>query len=211
MEVQDWILVVIALLLCGVSCYLLVRDQEKMTKATIVYSVISTIIVVGITIALCLIYEENTFTFNLKRVSLLSILWAVAFIDYQEYRIPNSYIILGLVYRVLIILPELLFEEEFLRNIIAEGIAAVALLLATGLCKLMIKNAIGAGDMKLFIVMGLLLGLDGIWSAVFMSLIVSFFIAVFLLVTKKKSRSDNIPFGPAITLGTYLSIFLTGM
>lgn len=211
MQVQEWSLVVIALLMCGVSCYLLVRDQGKMSKAMIVYSILSTIVVIGITITLFTIYEENTFVFNLKRIGILSILWVVAYIDYKEYRIPNSFVILGFVYRVLIIMPELLLEEEFVRNIIAEGIAVVALLLATGLCRLMIKNAIGAGDMKLFMVMGLLLGLDGIWSAVFMSLIVSFFIAVFLLATKKKSRNDNIPFGPAIALGTYLSIFLTGM
>lgn len=211
MLAQDWILIVITLLMCGVSFYLMLRDQGGATKPMIIYSILAIVVVIGITLALIFIYEENTFAFNLKRTSLLSILWAIAYIDFKEYRIPNAFIILGFIYRALLILPELLLEEYVLVNLIAELIAVLALLLATGLCRLMIKNAIGAGDMKLFMVMGLLLGLDGVWSAVVMSLIVSFFVAVFLLVRKKKSRSDNIPFGPAIALGTFLSVFLTGM
>jgi len=211
LQTQDWILVGLAFLLCCVSSYLLMRDQNEKTKHMIVYSVISTIVTIGVTIALIFIYEDNTFVFDLKRVCLMSFLWAVAYTDFKEYRIPNTFIILGFLYRGLLVLPELLFDELLVVNLISEFIAMIALLLATGLCRLMIKNAIGAGDMKLFMVMGLLLGLDGIWGAVFMSLIVSFFIAVFLLVTKKKSRNDNIPFGPAIAIGTYISIFLSGM
>lgn len=211
METQDWILVGLAVLFCGVSFYLLMRDQKERSKSMIVYSLIATIVVIGITVALIYIYEENTFVFNLKRVCLMSFLWAVAYTDFKEYRIPNTFIILGFLYRGLLVLPELLFGELIVVNLISEVIAMIVLLLATGLCRLMIQNAIGAGDMKLFMVMGILLGLDGIWGAVFISLIISFVIAVFLLVTKKKSRNDNIPFGPAIALGTYISIFLSGM
>lgn len=97
------------------------------------------------------------------------------------------------------------------RRLLSEGIAAAALLLASMLCRLCAKNSIGYGDMKLFIVMGLMLGLNGIWGAVFASLVLSFLLAVFLLVTKKKSRKDVIPFAPAIVLGTFVSVFLTGM
>ena len=80
-----------------------------------------------------------------------------------------------------------------------------------GLSSLLIKGAIGMGDVKLFSVMALYLGLEGIWPAIFCSLIVSFFVAVFSLVTKRAKRKDNIPFAPAILIGTYLSVFLTGI
>ena len=85
------------------------------------------------------------------------------------------------------------------------------MLLAAVLCGVLIKNSVGFGDMKLFVVMGLLLGTQGIWSAVFLSLIVSFIAAVFLLATKRKTKKDAIPFGPALVLGTYLAAYLTGM
>ena len=47
--------------------------------------------------------------------------------------------------------------------------------------------------------------------SVFVSLIVSFVISAVLLVTKKKKRRDVIPFAPALMIGTYISVFLTGM
>lgn len=90
-------------------------------------------------------------------------------------------------------------------------IATVAVLVACILCCLIVKGAIGMGDVKLFGVMALYLGLEGIWTAIFCALVVSFFIAVFSLITKKVKRKDNIPFAPAILIGTYLSIFLTGI
>lgn len=211
MTTQGWILIGIALLLCGVSFYLFERDSNGFSKQMLIYSIIAILIVIGISASLTLIYENNGFVFNLKRVCMLAVLWPIAYIDFKEYRIPNSFIIWGLVCRGLIIVPELFMEETFVSNLISEVIAAVILLGGAMICRLMIKDSIGAGDMKLFIVMGLLLGLDGTWGAIFMSLIISFFIAIFLMFTKKKSRKDNIPFGPAIVIGTYLSIFMTGM
>ena len=95
--------------------------------------------------------------------------------------------------------------------LLSEIIAAAALFIAAVLCTLCIKNSIGYGDIKLFIVMGLLLGLTGIWSAIFLSLIVSFVVSVYFLITKKKGRKDLIPFGPALVIGTYLSVCLSGM
>jgi len=53
--------------------------------------------------------------------------------------------------------------------------------------------------------------LDAIWGAVFLALIISFVIAIVVLVTKKKTRKDVIPFGPAIVAGTYLAILVLGM
>lgn len=208
---ENWILIVLAVCLSVVSTYLLMRDQKERPKQMLIYCVIASLIVVGITWSLLYIYEENTFVFNLKRVCLLSVLWPIAYTDYKEYRIPNSFIVLGLIYRGLLVPIELLWSDSFLASIISEGIATVVLLIATILCGVFIKNAIGAGDIKLFVVMGLLLGLEGIWNAMFLSLIISFFVALYLLVRKKKSRSDNIPFGPAIAIGTFLSIWLTGM
>lgn len=208
---EGWILITLALLMSGVSFYMLVRDQGKMSKPMVIYSIIATLVVIGITWTLIHIYEENTFAFNLKRVCLLGILWPIAYTDIKEYRVPNSFIALGLIYRGLIIPVELLMSEPFLASVLSEVVAIAILLGATVICKALIKNAIGAGDMKLFIVMGLLLGLEGIWGAMFSSLIISFFVAAYLLIRKKKSRNDNIPFGPAIALGTFLSIWLTGM
>lgn len=218
MEIQDFAMIMISLILSGISFAIMHKDMKehkedfKLTKFIIIYSVISAVVVAAIATTLQLKFVNNEFTFNLKRVCILAILWAVAYIDFESYRIPNEFIIFGLICRAIIIPFELLFVDgKVLGMILADIIAATALFAATALCKLLIKNSIGAGDIKLFIIMGLMLGLDGIWSSIFMSLIVSFFIALYLLISKKKSRKDSIPFGPAIAVGTFLSVFLGGM
>lgn len=218
MDLQDWIMIFLALVLCGISFILMHKDMQKndekykIDKFIICYSVIATLMVVVVACTLQLRFQHNSFIFNLKRVCMLAVLWPVALIDFKSYRIPNEFIIFGLFCRALILPFELIFAEgNVVGTIIADIIAAAALFAASTLCKLCIKNSIGSGDVKLFLVMGLLLGLDGIWSSIFMSLIVSFIIAVYLLLTKKKNRKDSIPFGPAIAVGTFISVFLGGM
>ena len=43
------------------------------------------------------------------------------------------------------------------------------------------------------------------------SFIISFFVAIYSLISRKKTKKDAIPFGPSLLIGTYLSIFLCGM
>lgn len=188
------------------------KDAKLIGPSVIVFSSLMFVITVASTILFFTLYKDNTILMSLKRLALLSLLWPIAYIDYRTYRIPNAFIALGAGCRVIIFVFELFMDSEHVwKTLLSEAISAVALLLAAGLCALFIKNSIGRGDMKLFAIMGLMLGLEGIWGAIFLSLIVSFFISVFVLITKKKSRKDAIPFGPAIVIGTYLSVCLSGM
>ncbi len=186
--------------------------KTVLSKWMIAYSILMCAATIGISVVFALVYSSNSFCFSLKRLALLSVLWPIAWIDFKTYRVPNAFVLLGLIYRAAILILELFLEYEGVWNrLLFEGIAAVALLFAAFLCTLLIKNSVGAGDMKLFVVMGLLLGMNGIWGAIFASLIVSFIVAVVLLISKKKTRKDAIPFGPALVIGTFLSVFLTGM
>ena len=148
---------------------------------------------------------------NAKLMILISMMWPIAYIDFKEKRIPNKILIIMLIARVVILIPELALLGNISQTLISMVIATVAVIIACVLCCLIVKGAIGMGDIKLFCVMAIYLGLEGIWSAIFCSLIVSFVIAVFSLATKRVNRKDNIPFAPAILIGTYLSIFLTGI
>lgn len=229
MRIEDLIIILTTILLCGVSFLLMFRDIKEnilkdkgkenedggshiISKGVLLYSICMVILTVVIAVVLQRVYKDNSLIFNIKRICLLSILWPVALIDFQSCRIPNEFIIFGLVCRVLLILPELFLGGRSVGiTILTEIIACGAIVLAAVLCRLCIKNSIGAGDIKLFIVMGMMLGLDGIWGAIFMALVVSFFISIVLIISKKKTRKDTIPFGPAIVIGTYLSVFFTGM
>lgn len=185
---------------------------RKPPRAALIYSVLMIVVAVGLALFITDFYSDNTFLFTLKRVVMLALLWPIAYTDFTAYRIPNLFIAAGLAARALVLVAEFFWERDtLLAYLLTEVIASVVLFLVAALCAFIVKNSIGGGDMKLFIVMGLLLGLQGTWGAVFLSLIVSFIIAVVLLATRKKSRKDAIPFGPALAVGTYLSIFLAGM
>lgn len=222
------ILPIITAIICVLSFLLLLRDMDehkqlyqknaemidskKVPVSVLVYSGFCVIITVLIACYFPSTYPMNSVWVNLKRMILLSILWPIAYIDAKTYRIPNAFIVFGLVCRGILLVFEFLGgHDQIWVSLVSELCAAGALLLACILCALLVKNGIGFGDMKLFIVLGLLLGLEAIWGAVFLTLIVSFVVAIFVLVTGKKGRKDAIPFGPAIVIGTYLSVYLSGM
>lgn len=184
----------------------------RLSLPALIYSILCIILTVVIAVFFPKIYPDNSVWVNIKRMVLLAIIWPIAYIDLKTLRIPNLFVIYGLICRGIILVFEFFLGNPYIwQSLLSEAIASGALLLAAGLCALVVKNGIGFGDMKLFIVMGLMLSLDGIWSAVFLALVVSFFIALFVLITKKKSRKDAIPFGPALVIGTFLSICLSGM
>ncbi len=218
---EKTVVIIETALICAVSFWLMIRDLDtkwppeelpKAKKGAYIFGAIAVLITICISVLLVTLYSDNDIWTNLRLAALLSTIWPIAYIDLKTMRIPNSFIILGLICRALILPFEFLMGEERIWTVLlSEGVAAAALLVASLLCTLLIKNSIGFGDMKLFVVMGLFLGMDGIWSAVFLSLIASFVIAVTLLIAKKKTKKDAIPFGPAIVLGTFLSVCLTGM
>ena len=226
MEIWDWLPVFVTAVACGISFFAMRKKMDRpaeegpeklknltgSAKPVLIYGIVMWALTVGVSIWLVLFYIDNTALFTMKRVCLLSVMWPVALTDLKSYRIPNIFALLGLIYWFIIFGVEFFIDpDQIWSTVLAELVACGVLLLAAFLCKLMIKGSIGLGDIKLLAIMGLMLGTDGIWGAIFMTLVISFFVSVFLLITKKKTRKDTIPFGPALVLGTYLSICLTGM
>lgn len=212
------LLIVAAVIISTISLFLLLRDCKKnitgfkITKVFVIYSGSMIAISIGISVLFAMVYTSNEFVFSLKRIVLLSVMWPVAYTDMTSYRIPNVFIIFGLICRGAILIYELfVFGFSVWTILLPEVIASVALVVAALLCALIIKNSIGFGDIKLFAIMGLMQGLDGIWGSIFVSLIISFIVSAVLLISKKKTRKDTIPFGPALVAGTFISICLTGM
>ncbi len=182
------------------------------TSGETVYFILMFVCMVAVSILIMHFYNKNTLIFNIKRIVILSVLWIAAFFDKKSYRIPNKLILLGLVLRVVILVFELIYARnaELVSVLILEIIAAAAMVVLSLLCMLITKNGIGMGDVKLFLVMGLYLGVKGIIPSMMLSMLVTFFVAVTLLVMKKKNRRDYVPFAPGIMVGTMLAIGLTG-
>ena len=205
MKISSYVLINIITILVNILNLYLFRyehskDEEKenvehsVNKAFVVAMFMMNILLANL---ITYIYDGSV-VINVKLMILVSMMWPIAYIDFKKKKIPNDILKIMLIARAIILVPELILLGNVAHRLFSMLIATVAVLVACILCCLIVKGAIG-------------MGLEGIWTAIFCALVVSFFIAVFSLITKKVKRKDNIPFAPAILIGTYLSIFLTGI
>lgn len=92
------------------------------------------------------------------------------------------------------------FENYFLATIIASGFFFLIFFFSKG-------KAMGFGDVKLAILMGLLLGLTNVLVALFLAFFVGALTGSGLMALKRKKIKSEIPFGPFLILGTLIALF----
>lgn len=113
-------------------------------------------------------------------VALVFIIWSVKE-DVKAFRIPNYLIITGLIVGTFILVIRGL-TGGVIRDYILGSLAGLA-----GMMVLYIIRAVGAGDVKLFAVLGLLTGLEFVVQLMVVSLIAGFLTGIVELCFKKTS------------------------
>lgn len=155
------------------------------------------------------IMNDQDLMLVLKRLCCLAILWPAAAIDYKEHKIPNRLLLMGMVYRATLFIVELLFYTYNIKQAIVSEFAAVVLVLIISiLCRLIVKNGICMGDIKMLMLMALFLGFQSFIDILFVSLWICFFEALILMIMKKKGKKDSIAFAPSVLIGTFVSLVL---
>ncbi len=71
-------------------------------------------------------------------------------------------------------------------------------------------RAMGFGDVKLAVLMGLLLGFPNILTALFLAFFFGAIIGTILIVFEKKNLKSELPFGPFLIAGTFMSLLWGG-
>jgi len=66
---------------------------------------------------------------------------------------------------------------------------------------------VGGGDVKMGVLMGLILGLNGILVALFFAYIIGAIFSLWFIASKQKTMKDALPFGPFLAGGTIISLF----
>ena len=154
----------------------------------------------------------NSFLHNMRLLLLYGIICPIAFIDYYDKIIPNKLLLFSAFVWLITVGIEVFVDSSNVYNDFKSSIIAMAAIFVIGIvCKVLVKNSVGMGDIKLFMIMGLFQGTTGMAGAIFISLLVAFFGACGMLLTKRKNRKDTISFGPFILIGTTISMFLTGV
>lgn len=139
-----------------------------------------------------------------------AVLWACAWVDIKSRIIPNKILLLGVLLRcVHIALGSLLTPAETRYTLMSSAVAAVALFVASMLCRLVSSDSIGFGDVKLLAFMGFCMQNDRVWGAIFLTAVVAFLYSLFLLVFRKATRKTEMPFAPLLLVGTVAASIIT--
>ena len=129
--------------------------------------------------------------------------------DYREHRIPNIFpLIIAVTGIVCLITGYLVSQQGAQAYIVSSLFATAAVALAMIIIYMLTKHGIGMGDIKLLCALALLGGVYLICGTVFFAMIVCSLTAIILLITKKKTIKEGIPFGPFIYFGFIVSIIL---
>ena len=138
---------------------------------------------------------------SFRCMALACILLGLSVVDLEIYEIPDEFIVAGIVIWIITIpfcgRPWL---EEAKRGLLGGlGIGGGMLVLSLILDRILKRDSLGGGDIKLFFMTGLYLGI----GAGFFSLILSCLVGLIFVVLLKK---EKIPFGPAISIATAISL-----
>lgn len=139
----------------------------------------------------------------LEMALLGSVLLWISFTDAEAQIIPNRLIVAGIAIRVVFILVSGDIPRVALQSAVSGlSVSLPVLLIALLLEKLLKKEAVGGGDIKLLFMTGLYFD----WKLNVLALLLACFVGIaFALISRVKSGKP-FPFGPAIACGTWLSM-----
>lgn len=216
------IIVVIAFILTGAviysNNYALVSQEKGLHNQWITLckkrknSIISLVLGLGGGILLALLsyqFYESTLEYTIKLLFLYEYLLTVAYIDYKKMIIPNKLIVVGLVSFLIFFIIEVIFTPMGLKGMIEYS--GLGFLLGGGvffICFMLSKGGIGMGDVKLFAVIGLLLGWVGVFNVIFLSVVGVAVYGVVMICREKKDKKSLVPVGPFAFIGMAIAILL---
>jgi len=153
--------------------------------------------------------------FNLEFLNLLFYLFIASYFvmififDLKWYIIPD-----GLTFSAIIITLIYLFSQTFILNTITPEQLLITVISTFVLFLFFFAlyffsggKAMGFGDVKLVIFLGLILGFPNVLPALFIAFGVGAVIGIIMMALKKKGMKSEIPFGPFLVLGTFIALF----
>ncbi len=140
---------------------------------------------------------------------LLAFLYPIAREDAKERIIPNRWLAYLLACRFALFVAELLcFPDLWMENIkfiLLGGAVSGVIFFAAYILS---RHAVGMGDVKLFAVIGMCLGVKTTYLVMVLSLILSALYGGVMVLRKKKGMKDEIAFGPFIAAGTFIILLI---
>lgn len=131
----------------------------------------------------------------------VSMLMIIFVSDITYMLIPNKILLFFLPFFILMrfLSPLTPWYDAIIGAIVGFGLIALIIIVSQG--------GMGAGDMKLFGVIGIVLGWKNVLLAFFIAAFLGAFIGGILMLVNKVKKKQPIPFGPYIVIGALISYF----
>lgn len=147
--------------------------------------------------------------FVIKIVVSLMLLLSAGIVDAKTHTIPNLLSVIFLVCRIVFVPFEYFFQQESFKTLIISSLAgAIATFIILYFVHRLTKSGFGMGDVKILSALGFMFSISCTLSTVLFGMILTALIGIVLIIMKKKTRKDAVPFGPFIFIGFIISVVL---
>lgn len=166
------------------------------------------LLVFGILIAEFIFFEYGPLKI-VRYLILVEALFIIAWIDQKEHIIHNKHLLILVGIRIAILICEWVMYPMYGLSILTSSLTGLAIgFLIFGLCYLVARGGMGAGDVKLVAVLGFYLGSTALMPVLILSVFASAIYSIFKLIRKKTNLKAEIPFAPFVLIGTVVGIML---
>lgn len=153
------------------------------------------------------VYHHTDIFWTYRWQIAIGIIIPIAVIDFNERIIPNKLLLIGMAFMLAVIVTQVALSPDYALSIL--GNAFIGLLAGGGVfffASIFVKNGIGAGDIKMFLLLGFLVAFRGIFNVLLYSMVISAVYAIILLISKKKTTKDELPLAPFTLIGIVVSV-----
>lgn len=133
---------------------------------------------------------------------ILAVMTVLFFTDFWEHKVPNRIILVSLLLWAIIVGAGFIFDMQYMLGLVFEYcIGFLFCAISFGLCYIISRGKLGAGDVKLALLMGLCLPAGYVTAAILYGCLAAAVVSIVLLLLKKITRKDFIPFVPFLYAG----------
>ncbi len=163
----------------------------------------------ALVISLRLTESFPTVMYAVRTVTAATSVFFIAFIDLKLMVIPNKAVLAMLIAVVIMLVTEAIVDfDTFYGEIIWSFIGVVVMGGIFLAVKLISKNGVGMGDVKLVSVLALYLDFSGIVGALFWAMALMIIVGIVLMLLKKAKLKTRLAMAPFVFFGIVLSNIL---
>ena len=184
-----------------------VFQSKKITKLQIIGIII---FILNVFCVISIMTSVDNYINIIKMIVTIFCVTGAACNDYREHRIPNIFsLVIAVTGIVCLTVGYFTGQQGAQAYIVSSVFATTVVALSMVVVYFLTKHGIGMGDIKLLCALSIVGGVYLISGTIFFAMIACSVTAIILLIMKKKTIKDGVPFGPFIYMGYIVSILFS--